>query len=76
MRRPKQFFDGYHKWNLDRPLKVEHYLDIFLNKNQEFEFGDFVRSLCEVEIYLNILPHTGFIGGSDGKIDSETYSVF
>ena len=75
-RRPEQFSDSsiVSETSVDR-LKLELYLDTLSSRNQELEFEGFVRSLCEVEICPNLLPHTGPTGGGDSKIDSETYPV-
>jgi len=75
-RRPEQFSDSdfAEETTIDR-LKLEEYFSTLTNRSQELEFEGFAKSLCQVEICPNLLPHTGPTAGGDSKVDSETYPV-
>lgn len=54
---------------------LEQHLETLTTRNQENEFAEFARKLCQLEITPNLRPQTGPVGGGDSKVDSETIPV-
>lgn len=75
-RRPGSFSDTQviKESQLDS-LKLEYHLDTLSTRKQEYDFEEFARKLCELEIQPNLRPQTGPVGGGDGKVDTETTPV-
>lgn len=55
--------------------ELSHHLDTLTDRNQQKDFENFARKICEREICPNLRPQTGPEGGGDGKVDTETYPV-
>lgn len=75
-RRPNKFSDSVivKSAALNRSMLDQH-LETLTARNQENEFAEFARKLCEKEIMPNLRPQTGPVGGGDSKVDSETIPV-
>lgn len=75
-RRPNRFSDSVivKSAALNRSMLDQH-LETLTTRNQESEFAEFVRKLCELEIMPNLRPQTGPVGGGDSKVDSENIPV-
>nr|SPS05227.1 conserved protein of unknown function [Candidatus Nitrotoga fabula] len=75
-RRPGSFSDTdvVKESQLDS-LKLEYHLDTLSTRKQEYDFEEFARKLCQLEIQPNLRPQTGPVGGGDGKVDTETTPV-
>jgi len=75
-RRPGSFSDTQvvKESQLDRS-KLEYHLDALSTRKQEYDFEEFARKLCQLEIQPNLRPQTGPVGGGDGKVDTETTPV-
>ena len=75
-RRPHKFSDSVIVKNavLNRSMLDQH-LESLTTRNQENEFAEFARKLCELEICPNLRPQTGPVGGGDSKVDTETIPV-
>lgn len=82
---PKEFMKGRkpHKFSdsiivksatLNRSILDQH-LETLTTRNQENDFAEFARKLCEFEIMPNLRPQTGPVGGGDSKVDSENILV-
>jgi hypothetical protein len=85
MTSPKEFYKSLHPdyfsdseineiSEVDRSL-LDYHLSSLTSRNQEGDFEQFARRLCEKEICPNLLPTTGPMGGGDSKVDSETFPV-
>lgn len=75
-RKPNKFSDSVivKSAALNRSMLDQH-LETLTTRNQENEFAEFVRKLCELEIMPNLRPQTGPVGGGDSKVDSENILV-
>ncbi|WP_413692129.1 hypothetical protein [Psychromonas sp. KJ10-2] len=75
-RRPEKFSDSVviETGVLERPV-LEHFLAKLNARNQELQFEDFSKRLCEKVICSNLLEQTGPVAGGDGKTDTQTFPV-
>ena len=75
-RRPESFSDSrvVREPRLNRS-HLDFHLSEITSRNQENDFAEFARKLCEFEIAPNLRPQTGPVGGGDSKVDSETIPV-
>lgn len=75
-RRPGKFSDStiIKSARLNRSMLDQH-LETLTTRNQDHEFAEFARRLCELEICPNLRPQTGPVGGGDSKVDTETIPV-
>ncbi|MEZ9595494.1 hypothetical protein AB4298_12730 [Shewanella sp. 10N.261.52.F9] len=75
-RRPEKFSDSVitEVGVLERPV-LEHFLAKLNTRNQELQFEDFAKRLCEKVICSNLLEQTGPVAGGDGKTDTQTFPV-
>lgn len=75
-RRPEKFSDSVitEIGILERPV-LEHFLAKLNTRNQELQFEDFAKRLCEKVICSNLLEQTGPVAGGDGKTDTQTFPV-
>jgi len=75
-RRPEKFSDSVvtEVGVLERPV-LEHFLAKLNTRNQELQFEDFAKRLCEKIICPNLLEQTGPVAGGDGKTDTQTFPV-
>lgn len=75
-RRPERFSDSMIQdiGRLDRVV-LEHHLASLNRRNQELDFENFAKQLCEKTICPNLLEQTGPVAGGDGKVDTQTYPV-
>lgn len=75
-RRPENFSDSVvtEIGVLERPV-LEHFLAKLNTRNQELQFEDFAKKLCEKIICPNLLEQTGPVAGGDGKTDTQTFPV-
>lgn len=75
-RRPEKFSDSVitEVGVLERPV-LEHFLAKLNARNQELQFEDFSKKLCEKVICSNLLEQTGPVAGGDGKTDTQTFPV-
>lgn len=75
-RRPEKFSDSVitEIGILERPV-LEHFLAKLNTRNQELQFEDFAKRLCEKIICSNLLEQTGPVAGGDGKTDTQTFPV-
>ncbi|OCH18127.1 hypothetical protein A6E05_12390 [Aliivibrio sp. 1S165] len=75
-RRPEKFSDSVvtEIGILERPV-LEHFLAKLNTRNQELQFEDFAKRLCEKVICPNLLEQTGPVAGGDGKTDTQTFPV-
>lgn len=75
-RRPEKFSDSTIRetGSLDRVV-LEHFLSTLNTRNQELQFEDFAKKICEKIICPNLLEQTGPVAGGDGKTDTQTFPV-
>jgi hypothetical protein len=75
-RRPEKFSDSVvtEIGVLERPV-LEHFLAKLNTRNQELQFEDFAKRLCEKVVCSNLLEQTGPVAGGDGKTDTQTFPV-
>lgn len=75
-RRPEKFSDSSIRetGSLDRVV-LEHFLSTLNIRNQELQFEDFAKKICEKIICPNLLEQTGPVAGGDGKTDTQTFPV-
>ena len=75
-RHPDLFSDSIPEveYEVEREV-LNHHLETLTNQKDEIVFENFAQRLCEKFIAPNLRPHTGPIGGSDGKTDAETFPV-
>lgn len=75
-RRPEKFSDSTIRetGSLDRVV-LEHFLSTLNTRNQELQFEDFSKKICEKIICPNLLEQTGPVAGGDGKTDTQTFPV-
>ena len=75
-RRPEKFSDSSIRetGSLDRVV-LEHFLATLNIRNQELQFEDFAKKICEKIICPNLLEQTGPVAGGDGKTDTQTFPV-
>ncbi|WP_411752817.1 hypothetical protein [Serratia sp. (in: enterobacteria)] len=75
-RRPERFSDSTIReiGTLDRVV-LEHFLSTLNTRNQELQFEDFAKKICEKVICPNLLEQTGPVAGGDGKTDTQTFPV-
>jgi hypothetical protein len=75
-RRPEKFSDSVvtEIGVLERPV-LEHFLAKLNTRNQELQFEDFAKKLCEKLVCPNLLEQTGPVAGGDGKTDTQTFPV-
>lgn len=75
-RRPEKFSDSTIKetGSLDRVV-LEHFISTLNTRNQELQFEDFAKRICEKIICPNLLEQTGPVAGGDGKTDTQTFPV-
>ncbi|MEV3817377.1 hypothetical protein RI537_14810 [Aeromonas salmonicida] len=75
-RRPEKFSDSIIRetGSLDRVV-LEHFLSTLNTRNQELQFEDFAKKICEKIVCPNLLEQTGPVAGGDGKTDTQTFPV-
>jgi hypothetical protein len=75
-RRPEKFSDSSIRETgcLDRVV-LEHFLSTLSTRNQELQFEDFAKKICEKIVCPNLLEQTGPVAGGDGKTDTQTFPV-
>lgn len=75
-RRPEKFSDSTIRetGSLDRVV-LEHFLSTLNTRNQELQFEDFAKKICEKIVCPNLLEQTGPVAGGDGKTDTQTFPV-
>lgn len=75
-RRPEKFSDSTIRetGSLDRVV-LEHFLSTLNTRNQELQFEEFAKRICEKIICPNLLEQTGPVAGGDGKTDTQTFPV-